>query len=155
MNILSLDLGTNLGFCLANLKPDAQIASVLRHGSISLKGKKKDHKGEPLAKFKYFLEAFSPLPKLIVYEKVYAHRGVLSSHMYGAYEGVLKLHCAQNEIELVEIGVGEWKKEFGGKGNANKKEIMEFVVKAGYNVSSQDEADAIGVMHGYLFKEKL
>lgn len=44
---------------------------------------------------------------------------------------------------VLELTVGEWKKEVVGKGNAGKPEVLERARMLGYRGDSQDEADAL------------
>ena len=63
------------------------------------------------------------------------------------FSAILNKWCIQNTIPLHAVGVGVWKKEIIRKGNANKQQVMDEMVKRGYKPDSFDEADALAILH--------
>jgi len=71
--------------------------------------------------------------------------------------GFCKLACNQRGIPYDLVHNTSWKKFVTGKGNAKKPEIKEAIVKLGYGdliEDNQDLADACGIGHYFLFKDK-
>ena len=67
--------------------------------------------------------------------------------------GVIKLVACQKNVPIVEISPGTLKKQITGNGRASKKEVMEAILKMfsldKKNLSSEHEADALGVCYAY------
>lgn len=53
-------------------------------------------------------------------------------------------------VSVLGIGVSEWKAVTVGRGNASKQDIAAWAAGIGYDGTSQDEADAIGIALGGL-----
>lgn len=108
MQILSVDLGTNLG--VAFFKDTKLVFSLNK----KLRNNKYQKIEEYLANFiDFFKQVFSKLKGTqycVVYEKVMGgHKGVIAAHTYGCYEGVLRYLSKLNNIPVYDIGVTEIK----------------------------------------------
>ena len=66
-----------------------------------------------------------------------------SAHVYGGLIATLTAWCEHHGIPDAGVPVGTWKRALTGTGNAN----MAAVKALGYAPGSQDEADALGVLH--------
>jgi Holliday junction resolvasome RuvABC endonuclease subunit len=148
--VLALDLGTNCGWALYN-------RGAITSGDIDfslVKNKKvTELPGHRYLKFKEFLHGIlSQYPALscIAYEKVRRHNGHLAAHVYGGFQSHLQAFCVIRKIELVHYEVRHIKSKFCGSGNAGKKLMVSTAQSLGYDVKSDDEADAIAVLHTHF-----
>lgn len=139
---MSLDLGTNLGWCLV------KNAVIVQSGVFPLKTKC----GKPGAKYDRFendfLNRFGKVRE-ICYEEIgfvtyeQAHRN------YGALWGIINKFTWRNHIRLVGINTMTVKKMFTGDGNATKADICATAHTMGWKHGEpgtdldHDEADAI------------
>lgn len=158
MQILSVDLGTNLG--VAFWKIDAVSTELLFSANKRLRENKYQQIEECLANFiEYFKQIFAKLKNTdycVVYEKVMGgHTGVIAAHMYGCYEGVLRYLCKLNNIPVYSIGVTEIKKYFTGDGKAAKIDMLRQARRYKPSLTSYDEADAIGCGIAFATKKML
>lgn len=142
-SILCLDLGTKTGWAAA-------CAGNMYSGWFSVAiNRKKDPPGR---KWRLWREQVSGLiesidPQVIFFEDVKAHAAgaVLAAHAYGGYRAFLEWMCATRNIELVGVGVGEIKKNWTGKGNADKPAMVAEAHRRGFPTNSEDEVDAIAI----------
>jgi crossover junction endodeoxyribonuclease RuvC len=84
--------------------------------------------------------------RMVAFEEVRRHVGTDAAHIYGGLMGTLTAWCEYNLIPYSGIPIGTWKKALGLKGNCGKPEVMLKIGDLGYNPSTNDEADAIGVL---------
>ncbi|MBA43592.1 MAG: hypothetical protein CMF62_06270 [Magnetococcales bacterium] len=146
--ILALDLGTKTGW--AAKTAEGKIIS----GNINLTPKRKDSFDMRYVRFKNFLDNLylrsGNSISLVCFEEVRRHAGTGAAHVYGGFQAYLKTWCGENNIPHTSIAVGTWKKHFTGKGNSSKSEIQDEAKKRNFEFETEDEADAIGILHGYL-----
>ncbi len=55
--------------------------------------------------------------------------------------------CEHHGIPSAGVPVGTWKRDLTGKGNSDKAAVMAAVRALGYAPETQDEADALGILH--------
>lgn len=137
MNLLSLDIATNTGWCTSTAS-----------GTWNLTPKKDESKGMRLIRFKAKLKEICQLEQitLIVFEQV-ANYGKFPNFVGAEMQGVLKLFCEEIGIEYRSYAPTAIKKFGTGKGNA-KKDLMIAAAKVYKpDVESDDEADAIILYH--------
>lgn len=79
---------------------------------------------------------------LIVYEQPHQRGGHPTQVAMGLMSEVLAF-AARANIDTTPVHSMTLKKWATGKGNSSKKEMMAEVKKRGYNVSNDDEADAV------------
>jgi crossover junction endodeoxyribonuclease RuvC len=146
MNALGLDLGTTTGWAV--VIDGNQIIS----GSESFKIDRFSGGGIRFLRFLSWLDSVQssyPLG-LVAYEEVRRHLGVDAAHMYGGFMYHLQGWCEKRKIPYEGVPVGTIKKHISGRGNANKRLIMDSVEKLGYNPTDHNEADAIAIAHWCL-----
>lgn len=145
MKILALDLGTTTGFAFDN---EGKISS----GAKNFKPRKFDSVGLKFMLFrKFILEQFiakHPLD-VVVFESVNFGTTTYSSQVYGGFVATLCSLCEECDINYTGLGVSMIKKRISGKGNANKKMMIESIRKLGFNPKCDNEADAIACLLCY------
>ena len=143
MNILCLDLGQDCGWALHY---NGQIYS----GVWKLKPSKFDSAGVKYLKFKRNIESeiLCGDIKKIYYEAVRRHIGTDAAHAYGGYMAVLQAVCLENDIAYEGVPVQTIKKHATGKGNADKKSMIEGAIKKfkTINIINDDHADALWLL---------
>lgn len=142
MTILALDLGTTTGWAHTFGNP-------IKSGTWSLKPGKYDGAGMRGVKFMGYLDELhraSPL-KQIVFEAVRRHIGTDASHIYGGLMMTLQTWAELNCVPYDGIAVGTIKKFWTGKGNASKGEMVARCIVRGFDPATDDEADAIALLH--------
>ncbi len=141
--ILALDLGTLTGFAYGpnpvvfgtwKLKPlpteDPAVRFILLQAELS--GVQREISGGI---------------NTVYYEKVQRHIGTYAAHVYGGLEASLGMWCVDNYIPYEGVPVGTIKKNWTGKGNASKVEMIDEAIRRGYNVRNDNEADALAILH--------
>lgn len=139
--ILALDLGQHTGWA-------ADLGGSIVSDSISFKPSRYEGGGMPFLRFERWLteiHALQPL-RVIYFEEVRAHRGTAAAHWYGGFLAILTAWCERNEIPYQGAPVGTWKKHLTGKGNCDKAAVGAELRRRSFAPSSEDEADAIGVL---------
>ena len=145
MNLLALDLGTTTGYC-------ALINGVKTHDTVSFKPSRVSGGGERFLRFQRWLVDFGSANAVseIVFEEVRRHRGTDAAHVYGGLLACLTAHCEAQQIAYTGYPVGEIKKFWTGKGNADKVAMIKTANEKGFTVSDDNEADAIAILHLHL-----
>lgn len=87
-----------------------------------------------------------PRPGLIVYEAAH-HRGGAATEIAAGLATRVQEFCARHRIEHASVHSATLKKATTGKGNADKAAMLEAVAKRWKAVESDDEADAIALLH--------
>lgn len=146
MRALCLDLATQTGWALAHKAPAGE---TVVSGTKSFKHGKNDGGGMRFLLFTRWLEKIQGETPFdcIYFEAVRAHKGVDAAHVYGGLYGVLTAWCELKQIPYQGIGVGEIKKHFTGKGNADKAAMIHAAEMHGYHPADDNEADAIAIAH--------
>lgn len=141
--ILSLDLGTTMGWALFK---DGKIIS----GSVCFKQTHFDSADSIFTKFYRWLvlleEENGPI-KEIFFEAVRRHLGTIAAHKYGGFMATLQMFADSLNIPYEGISVGTIKLHATGKGNANKKMMIEAMIKKGHNPKDDNEADALALLY--------
>lgn len=143
MNILAIDLGTTTGWALGTRD------GSVKGGSESFAPSKCGGYGQRWLAFRQFLsETGKAVGEIhaVYYEDVKRHEGVLAAHAYGGFLAHLEAWCAINRIPLKPVGVGEVKKHWTGKGNANKAAMIEAARAKGIRVVDDNHADAVAIL---------
>jgi Holliday junction resolvasome RuvABC endonuclease subunit len=140
--VLALDLGTKAGWAVG--WPRGRITS----GSVDLGQSRFSGAGMRYLAFEKWLdETLNRVsPESVVWEEVRAHSGTEAAHVYGALMGILTATLERRGIPYRSVPVGTWKLGLTGRGNATKDEVMASVRDLGLSPSSQDEADAVGIL---------
>lgn len=138
--ILALDLATHLGWA-------HNYDGKIKYGTEDFTNKPWDGCGMRFLKFRVFLE--KQAPDIVVYENVMSHGagGIHAQHLYGSWMGILQEHCELYDIPYDGYPVGTIKEFWTGKGNASKTQMIHEARKRGFNPKTDDEADALAVLH--------
>lgn len=149
--ILAIDLGTKMGWALLQRKGKA---STVTSGTVSFVNDRYQGGGMRYLKFsKWLNELKSQTGSIdeVYFEEVRNHGkfGTVYAQVYGGFLGILTSWCEEKKIPYQGVPVGTIKKSISGKGNANKKAVIDAVKALGYLPSDDNEADAIALL---LFK---
>lgn len=141
--ILSLDLGTTTGW--ATRLSGGHIES----GSTSFRPSRYDGGGMRYLRFRGWLEGIAANVggiAAIYFEEVRRHAGTDAAHVYGGFLATLSTWCEQHDIPYEGVPVGTIKRYATGKGNADKRAVIEAVRARGYRPTDDNEADAIAIL---------
>ena len=171
MRILALDLGLHCGWAAvlprtaeSDLPDDIKKFYILPdrdgndsvydiwHGTWHLKKHPKEDFITPIAKFRSILNAFNTVDA-VAYEDVKSiFRGNYAALNYGGLKTIIELYAFEREISIYPVSVGTIKKYASGKGNANKKVMMqECQARLGIKPRDDNEADALWLLD-YIIK---
>ena len=142
--VLALDPGMSLGWALRT--PDGLVTS----GTLDLRSRRFEGGGMRFLRFRQWLaevKSAAETLEAIYFEEVRAHRGVDAAHVYGGLVATLTAWAEHHDVPYAGVPVGTWKRTLAGKGNADKPTVMAAVQALGYTPESQDEADALGILH--------
>lgn len=144
MSILALDLGTNCGFAL--LHPTG--LTVSGTWDLSVNKKRMESAGMRYVRFREHLNMMSKNNGVsqVYFEEVRRHAGTTAAHVYGGLLAILLAWCTENGIEYQSVPVGEIKRAWTGKGNADKDAMIAEARKRGYDPVDDNEADAIAIL---------
>lgn len=141
MKILALDLGNKTGYALYD-------------GKFTLSNTA-NHKNSKLDVGHQYLNFSGWLKDLIVdfdsddeiyYEDVRRHLGTDAAHVYGGYLAILQSLCYLKGIRPVGVAVGTIKKNWTGKGNATKQQMIAEAKRRGFDPVDDNEADALAIL---------
>ncbi len=90
------------------------------------------------------IHASSPVD-MVVFEEVRRHIGTDAAHVYGGLMAVLTEWCEVHKIPYEGVSVGTIKKFATGKGNADKKAMVEWAFGQGFSPIDDNEADALAL----------
>lgn len=138
-SLLALDLGTQTGWAVL---AEERVIS----GTFDMRPAHGEGIGVRFLRFRR--ELLNPLRGIreVYYEDVRRHEGTHAAHVYGALWGTLCAWCEEHAVPYHGVGVGEWKKSLGCKGNAGKEYVLAAIRQKGFNAASFDEADALGIL---------
>lgn len=138
---LALDLGTTTGWAMR--RPDGLVV----HGVETFKPGRFEGGGMRFLRFARWLDELGAdgLGQ-VWFEEVRRHNGTSAAHVYGGLMAHLTAWCEQRTIPYGAIPVGVVKRAWTGKGNANKQAMIEAAAERGFNVSDDNEADALAVL---------
>lgn len=141
-SVLALDLGTRMGWALAN--GFGRISS----GTNNFKPNRFDGGGMRYLLFERWLNLIhttSPI-KIVYFEEVRGHIGTDAAHIYGGFMGTLTSWCEERKIPYQGVHVSIIKKFIAGKGNASKQDVIQAVKGRGFLPVDDNEADAISLL---------
>ena len=149
--LLALDLGSKTGWAVAH--QDGAITSGewrrAPYGS-------REPLGRRMLRFRQALiETGRENPiRQVVYEEVNFHSsGVLASHLWGAWWGLLLAWCETHRIAYTGVQVKTLKKFFAGDGSADKLAMIAAAEQLGHAPGGDNEADALAAMYWGLERE--
>ena len=136
MKLLAIDPGTNCGFALED-------GSNLVSGTWDLGVKRDESRGMRLIRLRNKLNEIGKVD-LLIFEVSKSHVSSLAAEVAGEIRGLITTWCIDNKVEYKGVHYSLIKKHATGKGNANKKLMMEAAIKKfNKNDMTQDEADAL------------
>jgi len=142
--ILALDLGTTTGWAMLC---DGTITS----GSQSFKPQRFEGGGMRFLKFKRWLADMKYCGTygldVVYFEEVRRHAGVDAAHAYGGFMAHLTAWCEHHQIPYQGVPVGTIKLSWTGRGNANKKAMIEEARSRRFNPQDDNEADALALLN--------
>lgn len=145
-SILAIDIGTKLGWALL---AEGQV----RSGTFDMVPRDGEGVGIRFLRFRReFLSNFRGVRE-VYFEEVRRHEGTHAAHIYGGLWAILCAWCEENAIPYRGVEVSAWKKHIGCKGNAAKPEVMDAIIRRGFEPTGYDEADALGIL-SYARKQR-
>lgn len=139
--ILALDLGNSYGWAIKQ-------SSTIDSGFDRLVSKTGSDPGKKFQLFDTWLAHELPKGiKYVYYEDVKRHNGLYAARAYCGYLAILQAWCHRNEIKCSGVGVGRIKKTWTGKGNATKQMMIDEAKRRGFDVITDDQADALALLH--------
>ena len=147
MRVLTLDLSINKpGYAIA----DTDTNQVITFGHL------KNNSSEGIYKridknLQFFLALIPKYQIEAVWLELPAFSRRQKSHdMLTSQQGVFKFALYKRNIPVFGISISDIKKHVTGKGTATKDDMVEAIKAKGYQVVTDDEADAIGIyLTGY------
>lgn len=143
MNILAIDLGSQLGWAITNRAGDIQGGSeafqTAKHGG---------HGGRFLAFMAFLNELRNRHGEIhvVYFEDVKNHSGVLAAHSYGGLLAILQVWCKVNNVHMTPFGVGKIKQHWTGKGNSDKAKMIAAAQQRGFDPKDDNHADALAIL---------
>jgi hypothetical protein len=141
--ILALDLGTSTGWAIK------LAGGSIESGTASFRPSRYDGGGMRYLRFRGWLSGIAADAagiEAIYFEEVRRHIGTDAAHLYGGFLATLTAWCEQNGIPYEGVPVGTIKRHVTGKGNADKRTVIEAVRARGYHPNDDNEADAIAIL---------
>lgn len=141
VSILALDIATRTGFCYGKGKN-------LKFGHYSIP-KKYNYDGIKFYNFSIWVQRMieQTKPEAIAIEKPFV-RGYSTFYLFGLC-AVAEAVAASFDIPIMKVTPNTIKKSFTGNGKASKLDMLNCALDMGYNVTVDDEADAIA-LHQYV-----
>jgi crossover junction endodeoxyribonuclease RuvC len=143
VNILAIDIGTQCGWALGRR------GGAITGGNENFAPAKHGSHGQRWLAFRQFLTDTGRSAgevHAVYFEDVKRHEGVLAAHAYGGFLAMLQAWCATNRIPMYPVGVGAIKKNWTGKGNANKALMIESAKARGHHPVDDNHADALAIL---------
>jgi hypothetical protein len=140
--MLFIDPGTACGFAVGS--PGAVVS-----GEWDLKRTRFDAWAMTPIRLKRHLEELHKAAGFthVGYEQVRRHMSTDAAHLYGALVAAIQEFCLTKGISYESVGVGTLKKFWTGKGNAKKPDMIRAARERGFEVDTDNEADAIAGWH--------
>lgn len=140
--ILCLDLGTNTGFAAGS-------SGAVVSGTWNLKQSRFDGAGMRFVKLRTRLNEVQTAygAEVVFFEEVRRHAGTDAAHAYGGYLAMLQAWCEEHKVPYEGVPVGEIKKSWTGKGNADKAAMLAEAWRRGFSPKDDNEADALALFH--------
>ena len=139
--ILAIDLGNTFGWAIKQ-------SYTIDSGWDRLSNKTKSEPGKRFTLFYYWLQEQDGKGIEVVYfEDVKRHKGLYAARAYCGYLAVLQSWAHKREIKCVGVGVGVIKKFWTGKGDAKKPLMIAEAVKRGFEITDDNQADALALLH--------
>ena len=149
-SILCLDLGGKTGWALK------QTDGVITSGTVEFRPGRFEGGGMPFLRFTGWLDevmSYAGPIRTIHFEEVRRHLGTTAAHVYGGFLASLSAWAEKRGIPYQGVPVGTIKRHATGKGNANKKAVIQAMKAKGHTPADDNEADALAILHWVLDQE--
>ncbi len=146
MRSLNLDLGTQLGWCLAQTGAGG---SMFISGTKSFQPARHMGAGMRYLLFSQWLTEMhkkAPIER-VYFEEVRRHAATTAAHVYGGLMATLLSWCELHSIPYLSVPVQTIKIFGTGKGNAKKEDMIFAAEVWGFHPADDNEADAIVLAH--------
>lgn len=142
MKVLTLDLSINQpGYAVA----DTDSNEIITFGHLTNKSSETVYSRID-KNLQFFLTLIPKYDIKAVWMELPAFSRRQRSHdMLTSQQGIFKFALYKRNIPVYGIGISDIKKNITGKGTATKDEMVEAIKALGYEVTKDDEADAIGI----------
>lgn len=155
--VLSLDLGSNLGWSLIidNVVYKSGMGLFRKDASMKL-----DHDGAKFLKFQEWLEGFNGVDE-VFFEDVKFINGFHAQRTYNGFLGILMAFLCKYKLKASKVAPNTWKKTLCGNGHADKFEVCKVLHGMGWKGGAvgtnlnNDEADSIGVAYHIFYQRDL
>jgi hypothetical protein len=142
--ILALDLGQRTGWAVLNR--DGAIAS----GVQEFRPGRFEGGGMIWLRFRGWLHEVDEMSDgvgVVVFEEVRRHLGTTAAHAFGGYLAHLTAWAEANHVPYQGVPVGTIKRHVTGRGNADKRAVVDAVRRLGFAPADDNEADALALLH--------
>ena len=142
-SILALDLGSTTGWAIRNSR------CRILHGTAEFRPSRFEGGGMRYLRFGRWLEQTLDVTggiDAVYFEEVRRHAGTDAAHVYGGLLATLTAWCEAHGIPYQGVPVGTIKRYATGKGNADKKAMIEAIRSRGFEPTDDNEADAIAIL---------
>ena len=136
MNLIAFDLGLKWGWAYGNAE-----CAIFGHDRLG-KENRELNLGAQLSKLICELPEF---PDAILYEHAFHQPGYALDAWYPLV-GILREVAQANELPIIKVAVGTIKKHTTGNGNCGKDAMIAAMRDKGYDVITDDEADALALL---------
>jgi crossover junction endodeoxyribonuclease RuvC len=152
--IMSLDLGTLTGWCVA-MAPFEPEPRTWASGVTDFRGGRYEGGGMRYLRFKSWLTQMKNTSRIdaIVFEEVRRHSGTTAAHVYGGFLAILTAWCEHHKIPYLGVPVGTIKRHATGRGNCDKAAMIEAAATRGpcrQGTKDDNQADAVCLMNAAL-----
>ncbi len=138
--LLALDLGTRCGWALCE-------RGRIEHGVQVFEVRRGESPGFRYLRFTRWLEDLGRVGlDLVVYEQTH-QRGGAATEVAAGFATRVQEFCARRGVEHAAVHSATLKKWTTGKGNADKAGMRAAVARRWQAVESDDEADAVALLH--------
>lgn len=144
---MTLDIATKTGFAVLN------VSGTIISGNLDFAHnvrKPSEHRPEVLARAYRELSDLidEHRPNLIVYESPF-HRGP-GTRLLWSLCGLVETLAAQRSITVAELHASRIRQLLTGSGKSKKSDVQAWLDARGVHYESDDEADALAIMHAVL-----
>ena len=145
--MLFIDPGTTSGFAVGSMQDGDK--PLITSGEWDLRRTRFDAWVMTPIKLKREMETLQKCSGFthVGYEQVRRHMSTDAAHLYGALVAAIQEFCVTKGIPFESVGVGTLKKFWTGKGNAKKPDMIRAARDRGFELDSDNEADAIAGWH--------
>ncbi len=154
VNILALDLGTKTGYALR--RRDGRIA----HGTQDFTPRKSWSEGQKWARYRAWLietiregQVHQVVYELVIRHEVKGRPLWDAAHAYGAFQAITHMVCDSFNVDAIGVNLATVKKSFTGSGRAKKAGMVAEANARGFRPETDNDADALAILHWAVEQE--